>query len=302
VVIPVLNEDSLIQELIRQVMTNVELVTNDFEIILVDDGSSDNTWDKIEKSAMNEMRIKGIHLSRNFGHHYAISAGLHNSKGEWVVVMDGDLQDRPEVIPELYKKAQEGFDIVFVSRKNRPETLVYRITQKLFYRLLNAISGLKFDSTQANFSIINKKVVESFKLFPETARFYVSTINWLGYKRSKIEANHGVRFSGKTSYTLQKRIKLAIEVIVSFSNRPLNFAIYLGLTSVIVSLFGFFSIIYKYFTTGFAVSGWASLIITVVFFSGIVITILGVLGVYIGKIFQEAKNRPLYIISKNMNL
>ena len=145
VVIPVYNESSLIDELLKRVKTNVKSITEDYEIIIVDDGSQDNTWNSIENEAKSESRIKGIKFSKNFGHHYAITAGLHNSKGEWVVVMDGDLQDRPEVIPELYKKSQEGFDVVFVSRQNRPESLHYRVTQKIFYWLLRVLSGIDFD-------------------------------------------------------------------------------------------------------------------------------------------------------------
>ena len=188
VVIPVYNESSLIDELVKRVKTNVKLITEDYEIIIVDDGSQDNTWNSIENEAKSENRIKGIKFSRNFGHHYAITAGLHNSNGEWVVVMDGDLQDRPEVIPELYKKAHEGFDVVFVSRQNRPEKLYYRIAQKIFYWILRSLSGVDFDSRQANFSIINKKVVEAYKNFPENARFYGSTIMWLGFKRTVVYA------------------------------------------------------------------------------------------------------------------
>ena len=217
VVIPVYNESSLINELVKRVKSNLKLITEDYEIIIVDDGSRDNTWNSIENEAKSENRIKGIKFSRNFGHHYAITAGLHNSSGEWVVVMDGDLQDRPEVIPDLYKKAQEGFDVVFVSRQNRPEKSYYLIAQKIFYWILKSLSGIDFDSRQANFSVINKKVVHAFKNFPENARFYGSTIKWLGFKRSFIFAEHGVRFSGNPSYTLRKRINLASEIIFSFS-------------------------------------------------------------------------------------
>lgn len=237
VVIPVYNESSLIDELVKRVKTNVKLITVDFEIIIVDNGSQDNTWNLIENEAKSEDRIKGIKFSRNFGHHYAITAGLHNSGGEWVVIMDGDLQDRPEVIPDLYKKAQEGFDVVFVSRQNRPEKLYYRILQKIFYRVLRTLSGINFDSRQANFSIISKKVIEAFKKFPESARFYGSTIIWLGFKRTLIVADHGVRYSGRPSYTIKKRLKLASDIILSFSERPLKFAIVCGLLISTISFF-----------------------------------------------------------------
>ena len=161
IVIPVYNESSLILELLKQVKSNVESITLDYEIVLVDDGSEDQTWNLITNEAVNDLRIKGIRFSRNFGHHYAITAGLQKAIGEWVVVMDGDLQDRPEVIPDLYKKAQDGSDIVFVSRQNRPEKFYYKILQKVFYLILRFLSGLNFDSTHANFSILSKKVVEA---------------------------------------------------------------------------------------------------------------------------------------------
>jgi dolichol-phosphate mannosyltransferase len=264
----------------------------------VDDGSKDNTWNLIENEAKIEKRIKAIKFSRNFGHHYAITAGLHNSKGEWVVVMDGDLQDRPEVIPDLYKKVQEGFDVVFVSRQNRPEKLYYRIAQKIFYRILKSLSGVDFDSRQANFSIINKKVVEAFEKFPENARFYGSTIKWLGFKRSFILADHGERHSGKPSYTIRKRVKLASDIILSFSERPLRFAIGLGIVMSTLSLFAGLWIIYGSFKWGFAVIGWTSLISTIFFSTGVVLIVLGIVGIYIGEIFNQVKNRPLYIVDK----
>jgi dolichol-phosphate mannosyltransferase len=301
VVVPVFNESSLIEELLKRVIDNVKLVTADFEIIIVDDGSQDKTWELIEAEAKKEMRIKGIKFSRNFGHHYAITAGLHNSNGEWVVVMDGDLQDRPEVIPELYKKAQEGFDVVFVSRQNRPEKFYYQIAQKFFYWILRTLSGINFDSTQANFSIISRKVVEAFKIFPENARFYGSTIKWLGFNRSFIYADHGVRHSGKPSYTLRKRIKLASDIILSFSERPLKFAIGFGIIISTFAIIGAFWIIYGAIQWGYSVIGWSSLMFSIFFLGGSILVVLGIIGIYLGRVFQESKKRPLYIISKTTN-
>ena len=302
VVVPVFNEGSIIVELVKRVKTNLKLITDDFEIILVDDGSEDGTWKFIENETKQEKRVKGIKFSRNFGHHYAITAGLHNSTGEWVVVMDGDLQDRPEVIPELYKKSQEGFDVVFVSRQNRPEKLYYRIAQKIFYWTLKSLSGIDFDSRQANFSIINKKVVKAFKDFPENARFYGSTIKWLGFKRSFILADHGTRYSGKPSYTFKKRVKLALDIILSFSERPLKFAIALGLIMSTISIFLALWIVYGTFKWGYSVIGWSSGIVSILFSSGIILTVLGVIGIYLGRIFQEVKGRPLFVISERQNL
>ena len=301
-VIPVYNESSLIDELVKRVKTNVKLITEDFEIIIVDDGSQDDTWNSIQNEAKLENRIKAIKFSRNFGHHYAITAGLHNSNGEWVVVMDGDLQDRPEVIPELYKKAQEGFDVVFVSRQNRPEKLYYRIAQKIFYRILKSLSGIQFDSRQANFSIINKKVVVAFEKFPEYARFYGSTIKWLGFKRSFILADHGVRYSGKPSYTIRKRFKLASDIILSFSDRPLKLVIGFGLLMSSISIVFALWIIYGTLNWGYSVTGWSSVIVSILFSSGLILTVLGVIGIYLGRTFQEVKRRPLFIISETFNL
>ena len=296
IVIPVLNESSLIDELLRRVTKNVETLTKDFEIILVDDGSQDGTWIQIENEAKSEKRIKGLKFSRNFGHHYAITAGLQESNGEWVVVMDGDLQDRPEVIPDLYRKAQEGFDVVFVSRRNRPEKFHYQLIQKLFYFILINLSGIQFDSRQANFSIINRKVVNAYLKFTENSRFYNSTITWLGFKRSFIEADHGTRHSGAPSYTFRTRIKLATDIILSFSERPLKFAVGLGLTMSTLSILMAVFIIYGNLKWGFQVIGWSSLITALFFSTGILLIVLGVLGIYIGKIYVQVKNRPLYII------
>jgi dolichol-phosphate mannosyltransferase len=300
VVIPVFNESSLVNELIRRVKLNVEKVTQDYEIILVDDGSIDTTWEKILAEASSEKKIKGVRFSRNFGHHYAITAGLHQVSGEWVVVMDGDLQDRPEVIPELYDKAQEGFDIVFVSRQNRPEKFYYRFAQKLFYFVLRTLSGINFDSNQANFSIINQKVVEAFKSFPESARFYGSTIKWIGFTRSQIFADHGVRFAGRPSYTLKKRIKLASDIILSFSERPLKFSIGLGISLSLFSLGLAIWVVLRSIFFGYSVTGWASIISAIFFSTGILLVVIGISAVYIGEIFREVKNRPLYIIEQKI--
>lgn len=301
IVVPVFNESSLINELIERVKNNVQLITEDYEIILVDDGSIDETWQLIENESSIEHRIRGFRFSRNFGHHYAITAGIYNAKGEWVVVMDGDLQDRPEVIPELYRKATEGFDVVFVSRVKRPESKTYMILQKTFYMILKILSGLNFDSSQANFSIINKKVVEAYKGFPENARFYPSTVKWLGFNRTSIPAEHGRRAAGKASYTFRKRIKLATDIILAFSQRPLRVAIYLGATISLFSIFGAIWILFASIKWGFEVVGWSSLMISIFFLGGIVLIILGIIGIYLGMVFQEVKSRPLYVISEKLN-
>lgn len=295
VVVPLLNEQEIIKELTSRLNLEVSKLTENYEIILVDDGSTDNTWKAITEVARKNKQVKSLKFSRNFGHHYAITAGIHQAIGEWIVVMDGDLQDKPEVIPSLYEQAKKGFDVVFVSRANRPESRIYKIMQKLFYRLLNLLTGLKFDSTQANFSIINRKVAEAFKLFPENSRFYGSTIKWLGFQSSSVTADHGNRYAGKPSYTFKKRFKLAEDIIVSFSDRPLRFSF----TSIILNFinFVFLFLIYK----NNILSTENFLIIFFLGFTFSLLLILGIMGIYIGKIFTQIKNRPLYIISEKFN-
>jgi glycosyltransferase involved in cell wall biosynthesis len=302
VVIPVLNESEVIEELVRRVKLNVESITSQFEIIIIDDGSMDETWNIFCRIASYDKRIKGLKLSRNFGQHFAITSGLRMSKGEFVVVMDGDLQDKPEVIPDLFHKAQEGFDVVFVARKNRPERLYYIILQKIFYLFLRKLSGIDFDSRMANYSIISKKVVQAFNSFPEYARFYASTIKWLGFKSTTtyILADHGTRYAGRPSYTLKKRFKLATDVILSFSERPLNFAIGLGLSISTLSFFVLLYLIIGSYFFGFSVIGWPSLISSVFFIGGINLIVAGIIGVYIGRIFIQVKNRPLYIVEEKI--
>jgi dolichol-phosphate mannosyltransferase len=301
VVIPLFNESTLISELVHRVKSNLELISLDYEIILVDDGSSDQTWKIIKEIAKDFINVKAIRFSRNFGHHFAITAGLQATSGDWVVVMDGDLQDRPEVIPKLYEKALQGFDIVFVSRQNRSENLRYKIAQKTFYLILNLLSGVKFDSRQANFSIINSKVVEAFNSFPENARFYGSTIKWLGFKRASLSADHGTRYSGTSSYTIKKRLKLATDVILSFSDRPLKLAIGVGFFLSLVALVMVLFLIFAALKWGYSVVGWPSLMVAIFFFSGVILMFLGLMGMYMGRIFSEVKNRPLFIISETIN-
>ena len=297
VVAPIYNEEQTISEFVKQVTNTLNQISIDYEIILVDDGSDDNSWEKIKTEVISNSNIRGIKLSRNFGHHYAISAGLDKANARWIVVMDSDLQDRPDVIKDLYSKAKEGYEVVFVSRINRPESFGYLFLQKMFYKLLNLFSGLKFNSKQANFSIIGHKVVDAFRQFPENARFYGSTIKWLGFKTTQINAPHGTRFSGKPSYTFKKRVKLALDIILSFSDRPLKFAIYFGTFMASIAIIMSVWIVWGALNGEFVVLGWASLMASIFFVGGSILIVLGILGIYLGRVFNEVKNRPLYVIS-----
>ena len=301
VVAPIYNEELIVSEFLKQVTFTLENLSSDYEIIIVDDGSKDKTWELIEEAAALNFKIKAIKLSRNFGHHYAITAGLHAADSVWTIVMDSDLQDRPEVIEELYKKANEGYDVVFVSRNNRPEAKTYLLIQSFYYFVLNILTGLNLNSKQANFSIISDKVVQAFKSFPENSRFYGSTVSWLGFNSTYIEADHGKRFKGKPSYTLQKRIKLAIDIILTFSERPLRFAIGFGLLMAFFAtgLIGW--IFWGALNSNFQVMGWPSLMAAIFFVGGSILIVLGIIGIYLGQVYTEVKNRPLYVVSRKIN-
>lgn len=302
IVIPVYNEHTIISELIKQVKYSTQKISLDYEIILVDDGSDDSTWEEILGVSILEPAVRGLKFSRNFGHHYAITAGIAHSTGDYVVVMDGDLQDNPAAIPELYSKIVEDYDIVFVNRINRSENYLYLFAQRVFYIALRILSGISFDYRQANFSIINRKVAEAFLKLPENSRFYVSTIKWLGFRSTSIDFMHGKRFSGEPSYSLRKRLRLASDIIFAFSNRPLKFAIYLGTSISIISFLMFLYLLIQSQYNGFSVLGWASLMCSIFFTSGLILNILGILGLYIGGIFNEVKNRPLYVVSEKINI
>lgn len=298
VVAPVYNEEGNIDEFIGRVTNSLNKIGLVYRIILIDDGSTDSSWKMISNQASKNRFIKGIKLSRNFGHHYALTAGLFYADADAVVVMDSDLQDVPEVIPELVSKLNEGYDLVFVNRRNRHEKRLYLFFQKIFYRILNMLSGMNFKSNQANFSIISRKVLNAFKMFPEQARFYGATINWLGFNRTEINSEQGKRFNGKSGYSFKNRLNLAVDIIISFSAKPLKIGIFVGAFMSVISVIMGIWISVNALLNGYTVEGWASVIVSIYFTSGIILMFLGILGTYVGRIFNEVKNRPLYIIDE----
>lgn len=300
VVVPIFREEGNVLELVRRLTESLSCITDSFEIVLVEDAGGDRSWDRILEAAERDPRVKGLRFSRNFGQHYAITAGLEMVSGDWVVVMDGDLQDRPEVIPELYAKAQEGYDIVFVERQSRPEGKLYMWMQTSFYRLLRYLAGTDYDPRHGNFSIVSRKVVDGFKALNENLRFYGGIVWWLGYRRASIPAQHGERFAGRSVYTVGKRINLAISIIVAHSDRPLQFSIGIGLTmAVLAFIYGLYIVLRAIFGD-IAIEGWASLIVSIYFVGGLILFVLGIMGLYIGKLYHEAKRRPLYIVAESI--
>ena len=295
VVIPVYGCRAALPELHRRLTESLSAITDNYEIILVNDACPQNSWEDIEKICEKDRKVKGIELSRNFGQIYAITAGLDNSKGEWVVVMDCDLQDRPEEIINLYNKAQEGYDVVFARRSQRKDSALKIFVSKLFYSVCSFATDTKFDPAICNFSIISRKVVDSYCSMREVHRAYVAYIKWLGFKQTAIDVEHNDRAEGKSSYNFKKRMRMAMEIITSQSDKVLKFIVGLGFIVAMLSLLGAIAIIIKYFISNI-LSGWTSTIVALCFFGGLAIMSIGIVGIYVGNIFMQSKERPLYII------
>ena len=295
VVSPVYKAESSIDELLRRLIKELSKITHDFEILLVEDGSPDNSWKKIEENCIKDQRVKGIRLSRNFGQHKAITAGLDYVMSDWVIVMDCDLQDRPEGIERLYKKAQDGFDVVIGRRYIRKDKFFKVIFSKFFYRVFDYFTEGKSDIAVANFGIYSKKIINNLKKLKEQNRAFPLFIRWLGFNVYYVDIEHGERLSGKSSYNFSKLFNLAIDSIVSQSNKPLKISIKFGFFLSFVSfIYGVYLII-RYFYLNIPI-GWTSVMVSIFFIGGLLFANLGLLGLYIGKIFDETKNRPLYII------
>ncbi|MCK5057431.1 MAG: glycosyltransferase family 2 protein [Candidatus Aminicenantes bacterium] len=302
VVIPIYRNESFIDELCSRLKSTLSSITDHFEVILVNDGSPDGSWEKIKKNANPDSRVSGICFSRNFGQHIAITAGLDFSSGNRVVIMDGDLQDKPEEIIKLYNKAGEGHDVVVARRKERKDRFFKKMFSKLFYRVFDFFVGGKTESTAANFGIYSRKVIDNFNKMREQKRFFPLFIHWLGFEAVYVDVEHGERVTGGSAYTFSKRINLALDTILSLTNKPLKFTIKLGMILSIISFFFGAIMILKYIIWGVPIQGWTSLIVSVYFLGGLLLFISGILGLYIGKIFDEVKRRPLYIIDKVINI
>lgn len=302
VVSPVYQGEKMVEELVQRISQSVGSITQDYEIILVNDASPDRSWEAIARQCSKDPRIKGVDLSRNFGQHYAISAGLSYAKGEWVVVMDCDLQDRPEEIPALYEKAQEGFDIVFARRVLRQDTFFKRWTSSVFHSLYNWLSGMNWDKTIANFGIYKHCVIREFNRMPEQARSFPSLISYLGFRTTAIDVKHAERAEGKSSYNLYKLMKLSFDVIVSNSNKPLRLAVGLGFfMSVISFLLALYNVIAKWLGI-VRVPGFTTTVFSIWFVGGLLLLIIGIMGLYLGKVFDQVKGRQLFIVRDSINL
>ncbi len=300
IVSPVYRAEKILPILVSEINLVMERIGEDYEIILVDDRSPDNSWEVMKVLSSQNPKIKSIRLSRNFGQHSAIFAGLTKTKGDWVVVMDCDMQDQPKEIAKLYKKALEGYDIVLGQRENRKDKFLKKLTSKLFYKVFNYLSGANFDNNVANFGIYHQKTIKSILDMGDYVKFFSLFINWIGFKSVSIPIEHGEREEGKSTYSVGRLFKQAFNVIISFSDKPLRLFINFGLSISVLSFIVGIYYLYLALTGKIAQPGFSSLILSIWFLSGIIISCIGIVGVYLGKTFDQAKGRPTFIIDEEV--
>ena len=303
-IIPCFNEGEVIQATFRRVNKVCDLHSMyKWEIIFVDDGSRDNTQEIVKSLINTKSRVKFIVLSRNYGHQIAVQAGLNNSIGNAAIIIDADLQDPPELASSLLRKWEEGFDVVYGKRVERKaESLFKKLTAKLFYRLMNHLADIDIPLDTGDFRLIDRKVIEATKEMPEKERFLRGMISWIGFNQTYINYTREKRYAGRTKYPLSKMLKFATDGIISFSRRPLKLATYIGFISSIVSLLGIIYVLYIRLLTNNWVAGWAGLALAVLFSCGLQLLSIGILGEYIGRIYVESKNRPLYFVKERIEL
>lgn len=297
-VVPCFNEAGNIQELYDQLQPVLASYTK-YELIFVDDGSSDNTTELIEGLGSKNPAVKLIQLSRNFGHQAALKAGLDHASGDCIISLDADLQHPPELIPDLIKKWQEGYEVVFTQREeDKNLSWLKRATSKLFYRLAQKLTSVQIHQGTADFRLLDRAVVDVLKQMDESYLFIRGLVSWVGFKQTAISYSANDRFSGKTNYTYRKMFSLALSGITSFSIRPLQLSIVLGLViATLAGIYGLYVIFIFAFTEN-AIEGWASTTASVLFIGGVQLIMLGILGEYVGKGFIEGKRRPNYVIRK----
>ncbi len=299
IVVPIYNEQDNLLLLNGRLLAVLEKLSVSHEIIYVNDGSRDNSIKIIKEIALEFPNVKYIDFSRNFGHQIAVTAGLELSAGESIVIIDGDLQDPPELIEELYQKKKEGFEVVYARRKKRKgESVMKKMTASLFYRILKNITSIDIPVDTGDFRIIDRKIVDVLKQMPEYHRYIRGQISWIGFNQSYVEYNRNERNSGETGYSYRKMFRFALDGITSFSDFPLKLATFLGfVVSIVAFVVLLFTLFNRFFTENF-VTGWTSIIISILFLGGIQLLSLGIIGEYIGRINTQVKRRPLYIIKE----
>lgn len=302
IVIPIFNERETIPELYRRLKNVIEMLDAPVEIIFVDDGSSDDSFDVLNTMHKEDSRFKVLRFSRNFGHQVALTAGMEFVQGDAVILMDGDLQDPPELIPPMIAKWKEGSHVVYTIKRSRRENILKRFAFSSFYRLMHAFSSIAIPMAAGNFSLMDRRVVEVLRGMPERNRYISGMRAWAGFTQTGIEFDRDARFAGKPQMPLKRLVNLALDGLFSFSNAPLRLAIYMGTTAAGLSFLGGAYVIYAKLFTDRAVLGWASTIISITFIGGMILLTLGVIGEYVSRIYDEVKRRPLYIIRDKIGL
>jgi dolichol-phosphate mannosyltransferase len=299
IVLPVFDEEKNLDTLYNELINVLEcLKTTSYEIIFVNDGSYDNSLQIIKRLASENSAVKYIDFSRNFGHQIAITAGIEKARGKYIILMDSDLQDPPEIICELYRKANEGFDVVYAKRKSRKgETAFKKLSAKIFYRSLRVVTKCNIPVDAGDFRIISFKVADVLKQMPEQQKFLRGQIAWVGFRQTFVEFDREPRQGGKTGYSIPKMLRFAIDGITSFSDFPLKFATYLGFFVSLVAFILMLWALYQRLVAQEYVQGWTSLILSTLFIGGIQLISIGIIGEYIGRIGSNIRKRPLYIIN-----
>jgi dolichol-phosphate mannosyltransferase len=299
VVVPAYNEQEVIVETYKR-LTNVMVGMNEpYELVFVDDGSKDQTAQIISELVEKDPSARLIRFTRNFGHMAAISAGMEEARGQAVFVIDADLQDPPEVFPEMATKWKEGYHVVYGKRtKRKGESIFKRATAKLFYRFLRHMTTVDLPPDTGEFRLIDRKVCDAVNKLPEKSRYIRGLVSWVGFKQIPVEYIREQRFAGETKYPLRKMIAFAMDAVTSFSYKPLKLATVLGFSISVLSFLYILFVVYQYLFTDWTIAGWASTIAAVLLTQGIVLMILGLMGEYIGRIYAELKNRPLYIVQE----
>lgn len=304
IVIPIYNEESCLNELFERLMTLKEkFVCVEISVIFVNDGSNDRSLKVLYDYAEKYDFFKIINLSRNFGHQMAVTAGLDYADADYIAIMDADLQDPPELIEDMYEKAKEGFDIVYGKRLTRKgESVFKKLTAEIFYGFINKMCDTEIPANTGDFRLINKNVLTAVKQMREKHRFVRGMIPWLGFKSAPLFYHRDERYAGETKYSFKKMVKFALDAVFSFSNTPLRVATYFGWGIVVLGFLGAILLVYFRIFTSLYVSGITAVILIIIIMGGFQIIFLGLVGEYIGRIFEESKNRPLYIVRDLKNL
>lgn len=302
IVSPIYKGEKMLEELVTRIKASVETFTMDYEIILVNDCSPDNSWDKMKDICSRDKKVKGLNLSRNFGQHYAITAGLTRSSGDWVVVMDCDLQDRPEEIPNLYHKALEGYDTVFAELLERDDTFWKKFTSRAFSYVFAYFTDTPIGKKTNNFGIYNRNVIDAVLRMGDHIKCFPIEVRWVGFNIGYYPVVKDARAEGTSGYTWSKLFSFAFNNIIAFSNKPLKMALRLGFYIVMISILLATYYFVRYLFGGIGVSGFTTLVISLWLIAGIIVSLIGMVGIYLGRVFDKIKDRPIFIVKDSINI